>query len=185
MANRGDEVQLVDEGTRRLLEDDQHLLGGTGDFRCATGTRQAGFRGVVVTDHSRVDVAEAVDLGGAEEADVDAPTLQPVAEDLAGRHHGVSGFGQLAVADRQRQHAWLGADRAGFVDQHHVWRRGQARQVGSLGWQADADEAHSTVAQATGCGDGHHFGSGVAHCAASAVLASLALNSLKSAVPRM
>ncbi|MND59681.1 hypothetical protein D3C80_508840 [compost metagenome] len=188
MADRGDEGQLVDEGAVGLLEDDQHFLGGTGDLRGAAGTRQAHFRVVVVTDHGGVDVAEAVHLGGAEEADVDAATLQPVAEDLAGGHHGVGGLGQLAVTDGQRQHGRLGADGAGFVDQHHVRGRGQARQVGSLGRQADADEADGAVLQAAGGRHGHHFIGAVvtgglsAHHLASAILA---LNSAKSRVPRM
>ena len=40
------------------------------------------FGCVVVADHGAVEIAEAVDLRGAEEADVDAAALQPVGEDL-------------------------------------------------------------------------------------------------------
>ncbi|MNR13761.1 hypothetical protein D3C85_1301870 [compost metagenome] len=181
-ADRGDEVELVDEAAMTLLEDDQHFLGAAGDFRGAAGAGQAHLRREVVADHGGVDVAELVDLRRAEEADVDAPALQPVAEDLAGGHHGVGGLGQFAVTDGQRQHGRLGADRARFVDQHHVRRGGQARQVGRLGRQADADEAHRAILQAAGGGHGHHFIGGVAHCWASAILA---LNSVKSAVPRI
>ena len=67
----------------------------------APGRRVVGM--AVVADDRRVDVAEPVELGAAEEADVDAPGLQPVGEDLGHAHDGVGGLGQLAVADRQRQ----------------------------------------------------------------------------------
>ncbi len=50
------------------------------------GRRVCGAR--VVADDRRVDVAEAVDLGGAEEADVDASALEVVAEEVGHRHHG-------------------------------------------------------------------------------------------------
>ena len=46
----------------------------------APGRRVVGW--LVVADDRRVDVAEAVELRRAEEADVDAPGLQPVGEDL-------------------------------------------------------------------------------------------------------
>ncbi len=49
-----------------LLEDDQHALRGAGDLPRATGTWQAHFGLVVVTDHGGVDIAETVDLGRAE-----------------------------------------------------------------------------------------------------------------------
>ena len=58
----------------------------------------------VVADHRAVEVAEPVDLRRAEEAGIDAAGLQLVAEDLRQRHHAVGSFGQLAIADRQRQH---------------------------------------------------------------------------------
>ncbi len=183
MADRGDEGQLVDEGAVRLLEDDQHFLGAAGDFRRAAGSRQAHLGLAVVADHGGVDVAEAVDLGRAEEADVDPSALQPVAEDLAGGDHGIGGLGQLAVADGQRQDAGLGADRPGLVDQHDVRRGSQARQVGGLRRQADADEAHRAVVQAAGGGHGHHLvGAVAAHRLPSA---SLAWKAPKSSVPRM
>ena len=42
----------------------------------------------VVADHGRVDVAEAVDLGRAQEADVDEPALEVVGEELPHAHDG-------------------------------------------------------------------------------------------------
>src|SRR5690606_18058805 len=90
-----------------------------------------------------------------------------------------------AVADGQRQYRWFGTDGAGFIDQYHVRRMGQARQVGGLGRQADADEADAAIAEATRSGHRHHFVGGVGHHWASCCAASLAWNALKSAVPRM
>ena len=169
MANRGDESQLIHEGAMTLFKDDQHFLRAAGNFRRATGAWQAYLGLVIVTNHRGIDVAELVDLRSAEEADVNAPTLQPVTENLAGRHYGVSGFGQLAVTDGQWQHSRFGADGAGLVNQHHFRGMGQARQVGRLGWQADADEADAAVAQIARSRHGHHFiGVEVAHHLASA-----------------
>jgi hypothetical protein len=54
---------------------------------------------VVVADDGGVDVGVAVDLGGAEKADVDAPGLQPVGEDLRHGDHRVGGVGEDPVAD--------------------------------------------------------------------------------------
>ncbi len=81
----------------------------------------------------------------AEEADVDASALQPVAKNLTSRYDGIGGFRQLTVADGQRQYAGLGTDRAGFVDQHDVRQRRQPRQVGRFRRQADANEAHTAL----------------------------------------
>src|SRR6185295_3968803 len=102
MADGRNEIEFVDKRTRRLLEDDQHTLGGTSNFRRATGTRQTHFRCVVIADYGGVDVAETVHLRSTEKTNVNAPALQPVAENLAGRDHGVGGFRQLTVTDRQR-----------------------------------------------------------------------------------
>src|SRR3989344_1495101 len=185
MADRSDEIEFVDERTRRLLENDQHALGGTGNLRRATGTRQTHFRCMVITDHGGVDVAETVDLRSAEETDVDTPALQPVAENLTGRDHGISGFRQFTITDRQWQYARLGADWARFVDQDHVRRGRQARQVGRFRRQADTHEAHRTDLQPAGGSHGHHFIGGVSNYFASEAAASLAWNSLKSALPWM
>ena len=65
-----------------LPEDDEGLAGVGGDLRRAAGSWQARLRVGVVADHRAVEVAETVDLGGAQEADVDAAALQPVGEDL-------------------------------------------------------------------------------------------------------
>ncbi|MCY1187428.1 hypothetical protein D9M73_284050 [compost metagenome] len=102
MANRGDEIQFVDEGTVGLLENDQYGFCRTCNLRSTASAWQTHFRIMVIADHGGVDVAEAVNLGSTQEAHIDATTLQPVAENLAGRHHGVGGFRQLTVTDRQR-----------------------------------------------------------------------------------
>ncbi len=85
----------------------------------APGRRTAGCA-VVAADHGRVDVREPVELGGGEEAEVDAAGLEPVVEHLRHADHGVGGGGEDAVADGQRQAVRLRAERAGLVDQHEV-----------------------------------------------------------------
>ena len=102
-AHRRHEVDALDERPRRLAQQHDDLAARRGDLRCPAGAGQADLRRRVVADHRRVDVGEAVDLGAAEEADVDAAGLQPVVEDLRHADHAVGRVGELAVADRQRQ----------------------------------------------------------------------------------
>ena len=100
----GAEVELLDEAARRRLQHDEGPPRVRGDLRRAAGAGQARRGRCVRADHRAVEVAEAVDLRGAEEADVDAPGLQVVREHLRQRDDAGRGFGELAVADRQRQH---------------------------------------------------------------------------------
>lgn len=97
MTDRGDEVQLVDERARRLLENDQHRLGRTGNLRRSTGTWQTNFGVVIIADHGGVDVAEAVHLRSTEKANIDPAALQPVTKNFTGGYYCVSGFRQLAI----------------------------------------------------------------------------------------
>ena len=114
----------------------------------------------------------AVDLRGAEEADVDASALQPVGEHLRHRDDRVGGLGELAVADRERQPLGLRADRAALVDEHAAGRVRAPREVRREARQADPDEADGAVAQPPRRRDGHHLVGRVAvharHAAASA-----------------
>ena len=64
------------------LQHHEGLLCVRGDLRRAAGAGQARGRRVVGADHGAVEVAEAIDLRRAEEADVDAPGLQVVARTL-------------------------------------------------------------------------------------------------------
>ena len=151
----GDEVDAVDERPRRVAQHHDDLAARRRDLGGAAGAGESHLRLGVVTDDGRVDVGEAVDLGAAEEPDVDAARLQPVVEHLRHADHAVGGVGQLAVADRQRQALRLGAERARLVHEHEVRGVGAAGQVGRRRGQADADEAHLAVVQAAGGGDGH------------------------------
>ena len=112
VASRGDEVHLLDKRTLRLLDDDHDLARERCDFWRAAGAGQPHGRPIVRPDYRGVDVAEAIDLRGAEKSDVDPPALEPVSEDFGRRDDSVGGISQLAVADRQWQHARPGADRA-------------------------------------------------------------------------
>ena len=158
------EVELGHERARRLAQHHDRLTAGGGDLGRAAGARQAHLRVVVGADHGAVEVAVTVDLRGAQEADVDAPGLQPVAEDLGHRDDGVGGLGQLAVADRERQVLRLRADRAALVDQHALRRVRRAGEVGGAARQTDADEADRPVVQAPRGRDRHHLVGGVVPC---------------------
>ena len=80
--DRRAEVELLDERARRLLEDHERLLARRRDLGRAAAARQPHLRVVVVADHGAVEIAVAIDLGGAQEPDVDPAALQPVGEDL-------------------------------------------------------------------------------------------------------
>ena len=164
VADRGDEVDPFDERAVVLPDHDDHLTARGGDLRRAARAGQPHLGVTVIpADHGGVDVAELVDLGGAEEADVDAAGLQPVVEDLRDADHRVRRLGQHAVADGQRQPVRLGADRARLVDQHQRRRVRGPGQVRGRAGQPDADETGHAVAQRPGGGHRHHLVRGVGH----------------------
>ena len=82
---------------------------------------------VVVADDGSVDVAEAVDLGRAQEAHVDQPALKVEAEELEHPGHGGGPGDDGGVADGQRQAGRPGSEDARFVDQLEVGGHGQRR----------------------------------------------------------
>ena len=89
-------------------------------------------------DDGRVDVAEAVDLGGAEEADVDQATLQVEAEQLEHAHDRGRAGHDRRVADAQWQPLRPRPEDAGLVDQLEVRRDGPLGEVDGDVRQADA-----------------------------------------------
>jgi hypothetical protein len=104
-----------------------------------------------------VDVAEAVDLGSAEEADVDQPALQVEAEQLVHAHDRRRAGHDRRVADAERQPGRPGPEDPGLVDQLHLGRDGPLRQVDRDVRQADADEADPLAGQLARGGDDHHL----------------------------
>ena len=72
------------------------------------GSRVVGWS--YVADDRRVDVAEAVDLGGAEKADVDQAALQVEAEQLEHAHDRGRAGHDRRVADAQWQPLWPRAE---------------------------------------------------------------------------
>src|SRR5271165_7170944 len=117
IAGGGDKVEFFDEGTFAVAEDDGDFFCGGGDFGSATGAgKTSAGRVVRAADDGGVDVAELVDLRGAEEADIDAAALQPVAENFRDGDDGIGGFGEFAVTDGERKDIGLCADGAGFVN---------------------------------------------------------------------
>ena len=158
---RGYERQLVDERSQALRHGDEHLLHMHRDLGRTATARQPHLRLVIIPDHRRVEVREPVDLRTAEKTDRDPPALQPVAKHLRHRHGRQRRIAQLTIADRQRQHLRLGADRPGLVDQRDLRRMCQPRQIARRRWRPDADEADIRRLQRPRRRDRHHFRRGV------------------------
>src|SRR4029079_6084952 len=76
------EVDPLDEAAGALAHDHEDLARVDRDLAGAATPPQTRLRVGVVADHRRVDVPEPVDLGGAEEADVDQAALQVEREQL-------------------------------------------------------------------------------------------------------
>src|SRR4029077_2547320 len=74
------EIDPLDEAARALAHDHEDLSRVDGDLARSARPGQPRRRVVVRADDRRVDVAEPVDLRGTQEADVDQPTLEVVAE---------------------------------------------------------------------------------------------------------
>ena len=98
-----------------------------------------------------------VDLRRAEEPDVDAAALEPVGEHLGHGHDRVSGLGELAVADRERQARGLGADRPALVHEHAAGRMRSPGQIRREARQPDPHEAHAFIRQPPRRRDRHHL----------------------------
>ena len=145
-ADRGPEVASLHERTGGLAHDDHHHPGGSGDLRGAAGAGKPRPGRSVRPDDGGVDVAEAVELGAAKEADVDPAGLQPVAEDLGHAHHGVGGLRQLPVTDGEGQPRRLRADAPAFVHEHGRRVVQVAGEVGRGRREADAHEADAATA---------------------------------------
>ena len=154
-ADRRAEVAALDERARPLPNDDDDLACGCRDLGSAARTRQSRGRMLVVADDRRVDVAVAVELRGAEEADVDASGLQPVGEDLGHRYDRVGGVREITVADREREPRRLRPDASRLVDQRAFLRVRAAGEVRGSRRQPDAHEAHAVVTQLPGGADDH------------------------------
>ena len=158
VARRGPEVDPLDEAARALAHDHEHLAGVDGDLARPAGPGQARRRVCVVPDHGRVDVAEPVDLGCAEEPDVDQPALQVIAEQLEHRDHGRRTGHDRRVADRQRQAGGPRPEHARLVDELEVRRHGPLGEVDRDVRQADADEADVFALERPCRGHDHHLG---------------------------
>ena len=135
---RGPEVDPLDERARRLAHDHEHLAGVDRDLARAAAARQARRRRGVVADDGRVDVPEPVDLGGAQEPDVDQPALQVEAEQLVHAHDRRRAGDDRRVADAQRQPRRPGPEDARLVHQLEVRRHRPLGEVDRDVRQPDA-----------------------------------------------
>ena len=119
---------------------------------------QARLRLVVVADDGRVDVAEPVDLGRAEEADVDEAALEVEREQLEHARDGGRAGDDRRVADAQREPGRPGPEHAGLVDELELRRDGPLGEVDGDVRQADPDEADALAGELARGGDDHHLG---------------------------
>ena len=108
---------------------DKDLTGRGGDLGAppAPGRRTCGLSR---TDDGAVEIAEAIDLGSGQEADVDSPGLEPVREDL-----GNTTTDRAVVAVRRRRSKAAGSRTGPIVPTHNedqVGCMGQPCKVGSL-----------------------------------------------------
>ncbi len=142
----------------RLAHDHEDLAGVDRDLAGAAGTGQPRRRVVVRPDDGRVDVAEPVDLGGAQEPDVDEPALQVVAEQLEHADDRGRAGHDRRVADGQRQPRRPRPEDAGLVDELEVRRDRPLGEVDRDVRQTDPDEADVLAGQLARGRDDHHLG---------------------------
>ena len=112
---------------------------------------------VVGPDDRRIDIAEPVDLGGAQEPDIDEAALEVVAEQLEHAHDRGRAGHDGRVADAQREPGRSGAEHTGLVDELEVGRHGPLGQVDRDVREADADEADVLAGQLARGGHDHHL----------------------------
>ena len=154
------EVDLLDEAAPALAHDHEHLPGVDRDLTCTAGPGQARLGRVVRADDRRVDVAEAIDLGRAQEPHVDQPALQVVAEQLEHAHDGGRARDDRRIADRQRQTRRPRPEHARLVDHLELRRDGPLGEVDRDVGQPDADETDALALEGTRGGHDHHLGLG-------------------------
>ena len=82
IAERGDEIHSLHERAACLAHHDVRLGTEAGNLRCSSPAWQPHLWMFVAADDAGVDVAEAINLRPAEEANRDATALQPVLEHL-------------------------------------------------------------------------------------------------------
>src|SRR5690349_8461718 len=82
IAGTGTEVESLDEGAFLEPHDVEDALGVDGDLAGAAAAWQAHLGRSIVADDAGVQVAVAVDLRAAEQADLDTPALQIEAKQI-------------------------------------------------------------------------------------------------------
>src|SRR5438309_7725230 len=124
VARAGPEVDRLDEAAAALAHDHEHLASVDRNLAGAATPREAGRRVGVVPDDGRVDVPEPIDLGRAQEPDVDQPALEVEREQLEhARRRGRAGDDRR-VADAQREARRPGAEYTRFIHELEVGRDG-------------------------------------------------------------
>ena len=140
VSRRGHEVELRGEAARTLAGHHQDLLGMNRDLAGTTAAGQPHLGLLVVTDHGRIEIPETIDLSPLQEADIDAPGLEVVVEDVEDRADAQGAAHQGGVADRYRYALGNRAHRPRLVDEHQVGRMQMSGQIAGQIRQADAYE---------------------------------------------
>src|SRR5215207_6457526 len=150
VSRTGDEIHRL--GKRPAIEPADHH-GSTGMdcyLRGPAAAREPDLGTLVVSNHGRVDVPIAVDLGPAEEAHLDAAILQQRLKNVrhSADHQRTSDEGRIADGDWKP----LGyrAYCARLVDQHQVGCVRAAGEIAGQIRQADSNEYDLAVAQLPG-----------------------------------
>src|SRR5262245_16834267 len=135
------EIDALHERAARVLRYDDYFLRQPRHFRRAAGAGEPDLWMRICAGHRRIEIAEAVELRCSKKSHIDAPALQPVAEELRHWHHDIRRFRQFGVGDRQRGRGGLRTYGPGFVHENDVGSIQQASQTRSHTRRADADEA--------------------------------------------
>src|SRR5918995_994637 len=128
------------------------------DLRRASTSGQTDNGVAVVSDDGGVDVPVAVDLGAAQQADLNPSILKEALKDIshAADHEG-SGD-QRGITDRNWEALGDGSHGARLVDQNKTGRVGRAGEIAGQVRESDADEHHFTVTELPSGDHGHHLG---------------------------
>jgi len=169
-AGRSDVADAIDQAAAIVGEQDNRAAGEAGDVAGSAGAGET-LHFVVTMAPGGIEISEAVNFGGAEEADVDASLLQEIhdvehlaalgsAEDVRRVAHGVK---QLGGGSLTNDAVFEQANRAGSM--------GAASDEKGEHGKAHADEDDFAIVNFARGGGHHQFAEGVGACGGFGFLA--------------
>src|SRR5215813_4179147 len=158
----GHKIQALHEGALVQAQEVEDTPGVDRDLSCAATTWEPHPGTLVIPDHCRIEIAEAIHLGPAQEGDVDVPTLQIEAEQVRHRHHRGGAGHERGVADGERQPGWSSPVHPRLVYELQLRGNGEAGQVASYVGHTDPYEDRTNSRQSPRRRDDHHLGGRVA-----------------------